>query len=416
MIAKHIPIKVANKQSYARLVNYLVNKQGVVERVGRVVVTNCYAKEPVSAVLEIEYTQDRNTRARSDKTYHLVISFEAGEMPHDHVLDDIEAELCQAIGLGEHQRISVAHTDTEHFHVHLAINKIHPVKFTMIEPYRDFWKLGQACEMLEARHGLSITNHQSNRPSMQSAAANIDHHAQMQSLEKWMKINLLLPLQGCDDWQSFHKVLRSYGLEIVERGNGFVFRTLSSKEAIVAVKASSIDRSLSKQRLIERLGRFEFLVDANVQVQSVYQKKLADPSKESLYRQYQVERQSLLSLRKQRRYALHQWKQDGFVKQKQYFDAKRKLIKTVFKYMRPQIRHLLIKSAFNDYLRELDRIKELYVAQNNSIKIEYSIPEWKQWQRNKQSSMENGKKDSVIVAKPPIDIDLKKSKPRHYPR
>ena len=76
MIAKHIPIKKANKNNFSRLINYLVNANGVEERVGRIVVSNCYAEEVISGAMEIEHTQSKNIRTQADKTYHLVISFE----------------------------------------------------------------------------------------------------------------------------------------------------------------------------------------------------------------------------------------------------------------------------------------------------------------------------------------------------
>ena len=67
-----------------------------------------------------------NVRAKGDKTYHLVVSFPPGEHPTADQLRDIEDELCAAIGLADHQRISAVHTDTDHLHIHVAISKIHP--------------------------------------------------------------------------------------------------------------------------------------------------------------------------------------------------------------------------------------------------------------------------------------------------
>jgi len=48
-------------------------------------------------------------------------------------------------------------------------------------------------------------------------------------------------------------VLDRNGLEITARGNGFVFKSGNG----IAVKASSVDRSLSKASLIKRLGEYE---------------------------------------------------------------------------------------------------------------------------------------------------------------
>lgn len=398
MIAKHISSKNQSSNSYLRLITYLLNKESVYERVERVVISGCTTTELKFATDEINFTQSRNTRAQSDKTYHLIISFDSKERPHDHVLDDIERELCLALGFEEHQRISVAHSDTEHFHVHLAINKIHPYKLTIHEPYRDFWKLGQACQMLEARHGLSVTNHQTQHPGAQNKASNIDHHAQMQSLQTWMKSNVLLSLRGSDDWQSFHAVLKSFGLEIVERGNGFVFRTLADEDSVIAIKASSIDRSFSKQRLIERLGAFECASDGVVQVTSSYQKKLLDDSKVPLYQRYRHERETVLASKRHCKDVLHQWKVAGFIKQKQYFDSKRKFIKTAFKFIKPRVRYWMIQETFNEYQKELAKIKAIYGVQSNDIKIRYNALRWKQWQRQMHLSNEHSVKDQVVAS------------------
>ena len=70
------------------------------------------------------HLQNLNTRARGDKTYHLVVSFPPGERPSPDQLHVIEGELIGAIGLGEHQRMSAVHTDTEHLRIHIALNKV----------------------------------------------------------------------------------------------------------------------------------------------------------------------------------------------------------------------------------------------------------------------------------------------------
>jgi hypothetical protein len=59
-------------------------------------------------------------------------------------------------------------------------------------------------------------------------------------------------IKAADNWQDLHQVLARHGLEIKERGNGFVLVANNG----VAVKASSVDRSLSKGNLTQRLGAF----------------------------------------------------------------------------------------------------------------------------------------------------------------
>lgn len=149
-------------QSWARTADYVLDtgtKTGKGERVAGYRVTNCGTDDPAQATIVIEATQRANTRSKADKTYHLVYSFPPGETPPTDVLHAIEDELCEAIGLADHQRISAVHIDTDHLHVHVLINKVHPTGLQNIEPYFDKQRLMEACERLEIKHGLQRTNH-----------------------------------------------------------------------------------------------------------------------------------------------------------------------------------------------------------------------------------------------------------------
>lgn len=177
MIAKRVP-NTKGTSDFARLGRYVVDAQGRIDprtwtrtadyildtahegaKVGGVRVTNCAADEPAAATLEILATQALNKRSRGDKTYHLVVSFPPGERPPLEVLHAIEDRLCEAIGLSDHQRLSAVHTDTAHLHMHIAINKVHPQTFRMVEPYYDKARLMTACEVLEVEYDLQRTNH-----------------------------------------------------------------------------------------------------------------------------------------------------------------------------------------------------------------------------------------------------------------
>ena len=86
MIAKHVPMRSLGKSDFAGLVNYITDAQSKDHRLGRVQVTNCEAGTLRDAITEVLATQHMNTRAKSDKTYHLIVSFRAGEQPSDETL------------------------------------------------------------------------------------------------------------------------------------------------------------------------------------------------------------------------------------------------------------------------------------------------------------------------------------------
>lgn len=106
-----------SKSSCIRLINYLMNDQGNEARIQDFHVTNCEYDNPEWAALEMLTTQRQNTRAKGDKTYHLMISFPAGEHPSKELLRKIEERFCESLGYEGHQRVSVLHGDTENLHI-----------------------------------------------------------------------------------------------------------------------------------------------------------------------------------------------------------------------------------------------------------------------------------------------------------
>lgn len=252
MIAKIIPIKSVRKSNYSALIQYLADPQDKSERVSQIKVSNCYTDDLTAGLLEIRNTQEMNTRAKSDKTCHLVLSFPEGERLSLSDLNVIEERFCDVLGFGGHQRISVVHDDTNNLHMHIAINKIHPKIHTIHNPYYDYKKVAKLCEQIEQEYGLITVNHETVSDKASRVAQEIETRTGVESLLGWIRREALTDIKQSDNWQDLHQVLARHGLEIKERGNGFVLVANNG----VAVKASSIDRSLSKGNLTQRLGAF----------------------------------------------------------------------------------------------------------------------------------------------------------------
>lgn len=252
MISRRIRMNDPSKSSCVRLINYLMNDQGNEARIQDFHVTNCESDSPKWAALEMLTTQRQNTRAKGDKTYHLMISFPAGEHPSKEVLQKIEERICASLGYEEHQRVSVLHGDTENLHLHVAINKIHPRKLTMHEPYYDQKRLASISEKLEKEFGLSLDNHSSKDKAKETAAVNMEKAGGLESLIGWIQRNCLKELKEAKTWEEFKAILKDNSLEVQCRGNGFIFSSNG-----IHVKGSSIDRNLSKKKLEQRYGAFE---------------------------------------------------------------------------------------------------------------------------------------------------------------
>ncbi|EBM5962848.1 conjugal transfer protein TraI [Salmonella enterica] len=242
------------KSSFVELAKYLQDPQNKQERVGVIKITNCQQENILDAArYDIEPTQRLNTRSESDKTYHLIVSFRPGENPSQEVLDAAEERICAAMGYADHQRVSAVHYDTDNVHIHIAINKIHPETHNIHTPYNDYKTRSSVCLALEKEFGLERDNHEATKTRSENNAADMERHSGRESLLGWIKRECADQLRNAASWQELHKAMRENGLELRQKGNGFV---ITGPDGI-GVKASSVDRSLSRTSLEKKLGAYE---------------------------------------------------------------------------------------------------------------------------------------------------------------
>ncbi|MDD7805964.1 MAG: relaxase/mobilization nuclease domain-containing protein [Endozoicomonas sp. (ex Botrylloides leachii)] len=287
MIVKKIGRKAGAKSSYSDLIKYLIDDKGIKERVGAIKITHCHSESLDWAVREIEAVQQQNTRAKSDKTYHLLFSFAPGEHVATDTLEVIENRLCGVLGFSDYQRVSVAHGDTDALHVHIAINKIHPKRLTLHEPYLAYKTLSKEAAKIEREYTLQVLNRGQGISLGESLAADMEHHSGTESLVSWMKRECLNDLQAADSWEAFQGILSNHKLFIKKQGNGFVF---VAQETSTIVKASSVSRLLSKQALEKRLGGFQEVSSLQeATTKKSYQQRPLQPDTTALYLSYKEE-------------------------------------------------------------------------------------------------------------------------------
>lgn len=341
MIARRLRMNTPSKSSMYRLVSYLTDDQGVDSRVGEIRISNCASEEPELAALEMLAVQQSNHRAQGDKTYHLVLSFQ--EYPSSAALKDMEERVCKELGFAGHQRVSVMHGDTDHPHLHIAINKIHPERLTMREPYYDKQKLATFCARMERLHGLRPDNHIPRAQAAETASANMENAGDLESLTGFIRRNCLEGLKSAASWKEAHELLAKHGLSIRPRANGLV---ISSGD--VHVKASSVDRSLSRKRLEERLGEFAPQAARANKVEPVrrYQKKPLQRGYDSsgLWSQY---KQAMQQGKADRRQAVSDARKAR--------DAEIAELKATSDARLVLIRHMGIDPAFKRFLAMLNR-------------------------------------------------------------
>jgi hypothetical protein len=253
--------------SWTRLGAYILDADHEGEKVAWARATNCGNDDPGWAVRGIVATQARNTRSQGDKSYHLVVSFPEGERPTREQMEDIENRLCAVLGFEEHQRVSAVHQNTDNWHLHVAINKVHPASFRNVSPRRDFYRLQEACAELEIRHALTREPHtldpqqsiERDQRRARGRAADFEARHGGQSFAAWVQERAGTPLLAARDagrgWQEMHRAAAVLDLTVKLRGAGLVIGHRGDKR--LHVKASDVDRGLSMKALTDALGPFE---------------------------------------------------------------------------------------------------------------------------------------------------------------
>lgn len=258
----------------------------------------CWAGDDYElAILEVADTQALNTRTTKEKTYHLIVSFR----PEDEskltpeTLKGIELEFAKALGFEEHQRHCGVHKNTNNLHMHVAYNMIHPEKLARHEPFRDYHIRDRVCRELERRFDLTIDNGrsvESTKPKLTPTAATVEAQTGQQSFDGYAKERrepILEALRQATGWQQVHAAFARYGLEIRPHGNGLVIKDHNGKQAI---KASSLDRSLSMGNLVRRFGAYVPPGQAkehNPEDEQFTAKPVhREPNRDALYAEYQA--------------------------------------------------------------------------------------------------------------------------------
>jgi hypothetical protein len=243
------------------------------------------------AVDVMELLQKGNVRAKGNKTYHLVISFhpeDRGLTPAE--LEDVVRRAVGAAGLREHQYIAVRHSEQEHEHLHVAVNKIHPETLKIHHPYQAIHAFQALASTLEEELGLRKMDRTVGR-SRNYQARDFEAHRGTENFSRWARRNIggAKELDGIASWAVLHEELKRFGVRMVRRGNGLAI--VGATRTNLASKASALERGWSKQRLCERYGEFipgpEAAEVAREQVQAYEERPLGPLLDDELWREYQ---------------------------------------------------------------------------------------------------------------------------------
>ena len=247
-----------------------------------------------NAIRVVEAYQRRNTRAKGPKTYHMVISLHPEDRSlRDDELTHVVRRAVAAAGLSEHQYIAARHSDQEHEHIHVAVNKIHPRTLKIHHPWKDIESFMALASELENELDLHRVDRSPNKQRTAQSYASRQFEAARgeQSFGRWARRSIgdTTDLDRFRSWEALHRELTRFGVRLVRRGNGLAI--VDATRPNLACKASSLGRAWSKQRLCGRYGDFvpgpEIAEVAPGQLRAYVKQPLGRTRDDGLWREYQ---------------------------------------------------------------------------------------------------------------------------------
>ena len=200
---------------------------------------------------------------------HWVFSWPEGEQPTRDQVDELVDIFLEKMGLKDHQAIYGLHCDTRNYHVHIAVNRVHPETLKVVRTNNgfDIREAHKIKAFIEKKQGWSeLANapfvytedgelaerkllDPGVRPSPKAQdfeRATGEKSAQRIAQERGHEL-----IKNARSWAELHAGLKQVGLRLEKKGSGAIIWVGEQ-----AVKASSVDHAFSMGKLCKRLGEF----------------------------------------------------------------------------------------------------------------------------------------------------------------
>ena len=207
---------------------------------------------------------------------HWIMSWREGEQPTSAQADKAARMFLDEMGLAGHQAIYGLHRDTENWHLHLAVNRVHPEteKLVTVNNGFDHEVAHRAIARIEHAQGWQREerglfqmredgrverarprDEQERKPSVR--ARDFEERVGARSAERVAIEDGAPAIRAAGSWREMHEALAEKGMRFERKGSGAILWIGDQP-----VKASSAGRDCSMSALEKRLGEFEPARDA----------------------------------------------------------------------------------------------------------------------------------------------------------
>lgn len=225
-----------------------------------------------------------NSRA-TKPVYHVSLSWDKNDNPSKQQMIEVGDRYLKHMGLNDHQAAIVSHKDGEHPHIHLMINRVHPVSEKAWEFYEyegegrgrkvlkgDFERTQEFLRKVEQEYGWRFvpgkhTEHgkgmefdssspevweirRGNELKEKAASMGFDPKGVDSRSPKLKAMEIKDDLFKVDSFEKFDECLSKQGLWLEPKGQGAVIT-----DGYLSVKLSSVSRDLSTKNLEIKFGQ-----------------------------------------------------------------------------------------------------------------------------------------------------------------
>ena len=180
-------------------------------------------------------------KAEAGNVYHWSLSWALDEDPAREEMEEAAHGSVRHLGLENHEYYFVAHNDTDHAHVHIVANLVHPETGLVANVYRDQKKLDRWAQSYEQEHGIKCENRNSKYQAWQEKKRAYSEKDRREDYKQKVKA----AFKQSDSAKGFEAALGLEGLSLA-RGNRRGFVVVDERGKIYAFNRLIKDRDKTK--------------------------------------------------------------------------------------------------------------------------------------------------------------------------
>jgi hypothetical protein len=238
-------------------------RQKPCDRVAWVEFRKLPTRSPRTAANMMDATANASVSGTTTPVYHFSISCDPGDPVGPDTLRRVADRTVRDLGLEEYEVLIFAHKDRSHPHLHFVVNRVHPERYTLWRPWRDYVRIERSLRAQEVELGLRVVpgklapipSKSIDGPEQEGAGTHLRPQARIgrgdAAFIAAVTERAVPVLERSQSWAELQGGLAEHGLAVRVKGGG-----ITVTDGRQEVKASDVGRQFSRRNLEKRFGSY----------------------------------------------------------------------------------------------------------------------------------------------------------------